>query len=188
VLHQPHPCLVCNIYLASRRSFIACMVCALQFWSFLTDMSGEQVDQPKHSKQTWRLQQPGRLPCCISHNETLMMKGIVCEINTELVIPASPEQVWAVFGDFANWGQWNDFMVLPVAPEKVGKCCRVMFRLDGGCVRKSVHDPEVKQDDSMLVAVNATQQFLNTSETLAACNCSSTLPSINMDYMQYSGS
>lgn len=66
-----------------------------------------------------------------------------CKIDTELVIPASPAQVWAVFGDFANWGQWNDFMTLPVSPKSVGKHCRVVFKLEGGLIRRSVHDPEV---------------------------------------------
>jgi hypothetical protein len=71
------------------------------------------------------------------------MMSTVCKIDTELVIPASPAQVWSVFGDFANWGQWNDFMVLPITPSKVGKPCRVLFHLDGGCIKRSVHDPEV---------------------------------------------
>ena len=69
--------------------------------------------------------------------------AMTCKIDTELVIPASPAQVWAVFGDFANWGEWNDFMVLPVPPKCVGKHCRVLFRLEGGLINKSVHDPEV---------------------------------------------
>jgi hypothetical protein len=72
------------------------------------------------------------------------MMSTVCKIDTELVIPASPAQVWSVFGDFANWGQWNDFMVLPITPSKVGKPCRVLFHLDGGCIKRSVHDPEVE--------------------------------------------
>jgi hypothetical protein len=71
------------------------------------------------------------------------MYNTVCRIDTELVIPASPAHVWAVFGDFAKWGEWNDFMVLPIVPKKVGETCRVQFKLDGGCIRKSVHDPEV---------------------------------------------
>ncbi|KAF6264958.1 hypothetical protein COO60DRAFT_1185333 [Scenedesmus sp. NREL 46B-D3] len=71
------------------------------------------------------------------------MISTVCKIDTELVIPASPAQVWSVFGDFANWGQWNDFMVLPITPSTVGKNCRVLFHLDGGCIKRSVHDPEI---------------------------------------------
>lgn len=67
----------------------------------------------------------------------------VCEVNTELLIPASPEEVWDVFGDFANWGTWNDFMVLPIAPSKVGQHCKVEFCLEGGCIRRSIHSPEV---------------------------------------------
>eukprot|EP00775_Hariotina_reticulata_P006030 gene6030-6268_t len=47
------------------------------------------------------------------------MYSTVCKIDTELVIPASPAQVWAVFGDFAKWGEWNDFMVLPIVPKKI---------------------------------------------------------------------
>lgn len=68
----------------------------------------------------------------------------MCRIDTELVINAPPSAVWAVFGDFANWGSWNDFMVLPVPPTKPGRHCRVLFHLDGGCVRHSTHDPEVR--------------------------------------------
>lgn len=65
-------------------------------------------------------------------------------IDSEIEIEATPEQVWKVFGDFGNWDKWNDFMILPVAPERVGKHCRVLFRLDGGCMKESPHDPEVR--------------------------------------------
>lgn len=71
-----------------------------------------------------------------------------CSINTELIIPASPAQVWAVFGEFRNWDKWNDFMALPVPPKCVGKHCKVVFRLDGGLLKKSVHDPEVRDVNS----------------------------------------
>jgi hypothetical protein len=65
-------------------------------------------------------------------------------IDSQIIIEASPEQVWRVFGDFANWGKWNDFMELPVVPEKVGKRCHAVFYLDEGCMKKSPHDPEVR--------------------------------------------
>jgi hypothetical protein len=67
----------------------------------------------------------------------------VCAINTQLAIPASPEAVWDVLADFTTWGDWNDFMVLPVPPKAVGRHCRVLFRLDEGCLKTSTHDPEV---------------------------------------------
>ncbi|KAF8070871.1 Alpha-latrocrustotoxin-a [Scenedesmus sp. PABB004] len=88
---------------------------------------------------------PGAAPAPAASGAMAGLLGpSVCKIDTELTIPAPPEAVWAVFGDFANWGDWNDFMVLPVPPEREGKACRVAFRLDGGCIRHSVHDPEVQ--------------------------------------------
>ena len=29
------------------------------------------------------------------------------QIRAESIIPASPEQVWAVLADFARYGEWN---------------------------------------------------------------------------------
>ena len=65
-------------------------------------------------------------------------------IDTETEIEASAEQVWQVFGDFAGWESWNDFAKLPVVPERVGKRCRVQFFLESGCMKQSMHDPEVR--------------------------------------------
>lgn len=72
--------------------------------------------------------------------------GTTYRIDTELEIAAAPQQVWAVFGDFARWGDWNDFMELgPAVPEKVGGTCRVLFHLEGGCMKTSKHEPEVSE-------------------------------------------
>jgi hypothetical protein len=72
------------------------------------------------------------------------------KIDSEIEIEATPEQVWKVFGDFANWDKWSDFMVFSVVPEKVGKHCRVLFRLDGGCMKETPHDPEVSSSRQQL--------------------------------------
>jgi hypothetical protein len=73
-----------------------------------------------------------------------MLQKLTYRIDSEIEIEATPEQVWKVFGDFASWGKWNDFMELPVVPERAGKHCRVLFHLDGGCMKESPHDPEVR--------------------------------------------
>lgn len=71
--------------------------------------------------------------------------GCVCKIHTELEVPATPAAVWAVLGDFARWGEWNDFMALPVVPQQVGRPCKVVFHLDKGCMKRSTHEPEVRE-------------------------------------------
>lgn len=67
------------------------------------------------------------------------------KIDSEIEIEATPEQVWKVFGDFASWGKWNDFTVFKEVPEQVGKRCQVVFHLDGGCMKSTSHDPEVRE-------------------------------------------
>jgi hypothetical protein len=72
------------------------------------------------------------------------MAALTYNIHTEIVIPASPEKVWAVFSDFTKWREWNDFMVFDESPTKVGSSCNVLFRLDEGCMATSRHHPEVR--------------------------------------------
>jgi hypothetical protein len=93
-------------------------------------------------------------------------------IDSEIEIEATPEQVWKVFGDFGNWDKWNDFMILPVAPERVGKHCQVLFRLDGGCMKESPHEPEVRS--SVQLAAGLQQQFFGLAAKnmhKALCTC-----------------
>ncbi len=66
------------------------------------------------------------------------------QVDSEIDIEATPEQVWKVFGNFASWGEWNDFAVFDKVPLAVGKRCKVVFHLDGGCMKTSLHDPEVR--------------------------------------------
>eukprot|EP00877_Chromochloris_zofingiensis_P000420 jgi/Chrzof1/10379/Cz04g39220.t1 len=65
-------------------------------------------------------------------------------IDTEVVIPASPEKVWEVFADFDSWKDWSDFMVYTTPPTQVGKKCSVTFKLDAGPIRRSTHKPVVR--------------------------------------------
>lgn len=74
------------------------------------------------------------------------MNTLKYNIHSEIEIEATPQQVWEVFGDFAGWGSWNDFVVLPVVPERVGKRCRAVFYLESGCMKQTSHDPEVCAD------------------------------------------
>lgn len=53
-------------------------------------------------------------------------------IFSDIVINASPDKVWMVFGDFKSWGKWNDFMVFRGEPKR-GKRCTVTF-LHKGCI------------------------------------------------------
>lgn len=65
-------------------------------------------------------------------------------IDSEIEIEATSEQVWKVFGDFGSYSKWNDFQVFKKVPEAVGKKCEVVFHLEGGCMKTSSHDPEVR--------------------------------------------
>lgn len=85
-----------------------------------------------------------------------MQQAMKYTIHSEIQIAATPEQVWQVFGDFAGWGKWNDFCVLPVVPERVGKRCRAVFYLDSGCMKQSPHNPEVGSDSTSTVHMFST--------------------------------
>lgn len=66
------------------------------------------------------------------------------KIDTEIVIPATPQQVWEVFSDYDGWKEWNSFMTFTESPTEVGKLCKVLFQLDGGRMKTTKHDPEVR--------------------------------------------
>jgi hypothetical protein len=86
------------------------------------------------------------MPCYKTQTvlERLIGPSTVREIHTELVIPATPAEVWEVLGDFAHWGDWNDFCWFTKVPTKVGQTCEVKFLLNTRCMKISTHDPEVR--------------------------------------------
>ena len=50
------------------------------------------------------------------------------QIRAESIVPASPEQVWAVLADFARYGEWNPLNLEVDGEAKVGTRARMVFR------------------------------------------------------------
>lgn len=50
------------------------------------------------------------------------------QIRAESIVPASPEQVWAVLADFARYGEWNPLNLEVRGQAKVGTKARMVFR------------------------------------------------------------
>jgi hypothetical protein len=62
------------------------------------------------------------------------------QIRTEAIIPATPDQVWAVLADFARYGEWNPLNLEVRGEARLGTRARMVFRnLAGrGVVRQTV--------------------------------------------------
>ena len=62
------------------------------------------------------------------------------QIRAESIVPASPEQVWAVLADIARYGEWNPLNLEVDGEAKVGTRARMVFRnLAGqGVIRQTV--------------------------------------------------
>ena len=62
------------------------------------------------------------------------------QIRAESIVPASPEQVWAVLADFARYCEWNPLNLEVDGEAKVGTRARMVFRnLAGqGVIRQTV--------------------------------------------------
>lgn len=53
-------------------------------------------------------------------------------IETEIRIPASPAQVWAILADFENYPQWNPFLRSIKGAKTVGETIEVKIQPPGG--------------------------------------------------------
>jgi len=62
------------------------------------------------------------------------------QIRTEAIIPATPDQVWAVLADFARYGEWNPLNLEVRGEARLGTRAKMVFRnLAGrGVVRQTV--------------------------------------------------
>ncbi|MBA4011632.1 MAG: SRPBCC domain-containing protein [Phenylobacterium sp.] len=62
------------------------------------------------------------------------------QIRTEAIIPATPDQVWAVLADFARYSEWNPLNLEVRGEAKLGTRARMAFRnLAGqGVIRQTV--------------------------------------------------
>lgn len=49
-------------------------------------------------------------------------------IRTEAVIPATPDQVWAVLADFSRYGEWNPLNLEARGPARLGAKVPMVFR------------------------------------------------------------
>jgi hypothetical protein len=66
-------------------------------------------------------------------------------IETEVVIDAPVDQVWAVFADFGGWPQWTSgFMRFTEPPTAVGRRCGLVCKLSQGAVKSTNHWPMVR--------------------------------------------
>lgn len=54
------------------------------------------------------------------------------QIETEILIEASPEKVWAVLTDFENHPNWNPFIKLITGEKKIGEKLTVSIKPPGG--------------------------------------------------------
>ena len=54
------------------------------------------------------------------------------QLHTEVLIEASPEQVWAVLTDFAHYGDWNPFLVSVAGVPQQGERLNVRLAPPGG--------------------------------------------------------
>ncbi|MDP3853238.1 SRPBCC domain-containing protein [Phenylobacterium sp.] len=63
-------------------------------------------------------------------------------IRTEALIPASPEQVWAVLADFARYSEWNPLNLEARGEARLGARVAMVFRnlagAPGGVIRQTV--------------------------------------------------
>jgi len=57
-------------------------------------------------------------------NTTIMAK----QIQTEIIINASPEKVWTILTDFSNYPNWNPFITSIKGPAIVGK--KIIARIE----------------------------------------------------------
>jgi hypothetical protein len=54
------------------------------------------------------------------------------QLHTEVLIEASPEQVWSVLTDFAHYGDWNPFLVRVAGVPEQGQRLTVKLAPPGG--------------------------------------------------------
>jgi hypothetical protein len=63
------------------------------------------------------------------------------ELNTEIVIQASPEKVWAILTDFDKYPDWNPFIKSIKGPAKVGR--KITVRINPPEAKGLTFTPEV---------------------------------------------
>ncbi len=63
------------------------------------------------------------------------------QLHTEVLIEASPAEVWAILTDFSRYGEWNPFMVDASGVAIMGTQLRVTLAPPGG--RRITLSPEV---------------------------------------------
>ncbi len=50
------------------------------------------------------------------------------QIRTEIVIPATPDEIWAVLSDFARYGEWNPLNLQARGEARLGARVPMVFR------------------------------------------------------------
>ena len=73
----------------------------------------------------------------------MVAQPVTRRIDTEILIQASPERVWAVLTDFAAYPEWNPFIVSLEGEPEWGERLRVRIRTGDG--KEHVFKPVVLQ-------------------------------------------
>jgi hypothetical protein len=88
----------------------------------------------------------------MSHTVTFTYNGLYAYIETEVLLPATPEQAWQVLADFGSWGHWSSgFMTWIQPPKAPGQPCALVCQLRHGALKTSAHHPVVRAGKSNAV-------------------------------------